>query len=134
MFKHLALFGMLIALSGCLGLATLPQTSLATDVSAADTKFSSVVAQLTSEYQQGHICKSKMKELQNIVRQANAYIENAYDAATIKNVPAVSKYLTRLETLRRDLEFELNIIKTDGVSDGCPDDSSRTTEFAPALA
>ena len=134
MIKYIVCTIVLFLATSCVPLQNLPQTSLRTDVASADTKFSAVVTELHKEYNEGHICSVKLQKMQTIVRQGNAIIELAYDAALIKNFATVAKYITRLETMRRDLELDLEIAKSGEVLDGCTGNSVRTPKFTPAFA
>ncbi len=130
MFKFLASLGLVILLASC----QVPQASLQSDVSAADTKFTLIVAQIHEEYEKGNLCLAKLRSMQGAVRVANGYIENAYDAAHVKNFATVASFLTRLETIRRNLEFELEVVKLGESTDDCPGERGRITQLTPAFA
>lgn len=134
MFKFVLASIVLFVLTSCVPLQQLPQTSLSTDVSAADTKFSQVVTRLHDEYERGHICASKLQEMQMVIRRTNMFIEQAYDAAAVGNIATVSKYLTRIETIRRSLELDLEIAKSGELLYGCASDRDGTIDFTPAFA
>ena len=123
----------LLLLTGCPRIQTLPQDSLTSDVSAADTQFTLIVAQMHVEHEKGNLCLFKLRKMQDGVRVANKYIEQAYDAAVVKNFATVSQLLTRIETIRRTLEFELEIIKLGDSNDGCVDERGRVTQLTPAF-
>ncbi len=132
---RLLLIGLaLLLLAGCPRVTQLPEDSLTSDVSAADTQFTLIVAQMHSEHENGNLCLKKLRSMQSAVRVANGYIERAYDAAAVKNFSVVAQLLTRLETIRRSLEFELEIVKLGESTDGCVDERGRVTQIIPAFA
>ncbi len=132
--KYLSSLLFVLLLTGCPRTQQLPEDSLTSDVLAADTQFTLIVSQMHAEHENGNLCLVKLRSMQDAVRTANSYIEKAYDAAAVKNFSVVAQLLTRLETMRRSLEFELEIVKLGDSTDGCIDERGRVTQLTPAVA